>query len=93
MEKEFPTIETKKLTLRNMTEEDAQDMFSYLSDQDVVKHMGMEPCQTVNGAMDEIKQYQSIYKDGTGIRWGITLKDSDRVLGLEKHSSLNKAKK
>ncbi len=29
-------------------------MFSYLSDQDAVKHMGMEPCQTVNGAMDEI---------------------------------------
>ncbi|MGG4491059.1 GNAT family N-acetyltransferase [Metabacillus idriensis] len=81
MEKEFPAIETKRLTLRKVTANDAQDMFSYLSDQDVVKHMGLEPCRTVNDAMDEIKWYQSIYKGGTGIRWGITLKDVDKVIG------------
>ncbi|MEH7009464.1 GNAT family protein [Neobacillus niacini] len=79
--KEFPVIETKRLILREVTSEDAVQMFSYLSNKDVVKHMGLEPFQTVEDVYDEIGWYQSIYDEGTGIRWGITLKDSDNVIG------------
>ncbi|WP_144552838.1 GNAT family N-acetyltransferase [Peribacillus simplex] len=81
MEKEFPLIETRRLILREVTIEDAGDMFKYLSDIDVVKPMGLDPCQTVNDVWDEIKWYESIYQEGTGIRWGITLKDSGKVIG------------
>jgi ribosomal-protein-alanine N-acetyltransferase len=81
MGKEFPIIETARLILRAVTSEDADDMFHYLSDQDVVKHMGLEPCQTVKDVLNEIKWYQSIYEEGTGIRWGITLKNSGMVIG------------
>ncbi|MGG1572569.1 GNAT family N-acetyltransferase [Fictibacillus sp. NRS-1165] len=81
MEVEFPVIETERLILREVTTEDAKDLFIYLSDQEVVKHMGLEPYQTIEGTGAEIKWYQSIYEEGTGIRWGITLKDSGRVIG------------
>jgi [ribosomal protein S5]-alanine N-acetyltransferase len=81
MGKEFPIIETNRLILREVTIEDATDMFTYLSDQDVVKHMGLEPFQTVKDVWDEISWYKSIYEEGTGIRWGITLKDSGQVIG------------
>ncbi|MDR0139554.1 GNAT family N-acetyltransferase [Metabacillus idriensis] len=81
MKKDFPIIETKRLILREVIVDDAEDIYSYLSDQDVVKHMGLEPCQTVEDAWDEIKWYQSIYEEGTGIRWGITLKDSGKMIG------------
>jgi [ribosomal protein S5]-alanine N-acetyltransferase len=81
MIKEFPVIETKRLILRKVTAEDAEDMLTYLSDKDVVKHMGLEPFQTVKDAEDEISWYESIVKEGTGIRWGITLKDSGKVIG------------
>jgi len=77
----MPIIETTRLLLREVTNEDARDMLSYLSDKDVVKHMGLEPFQSVEDALDEIGWYQSIYKDGSGIRWGITLKDSTKVIG------------
>ena len=93
MEKEFPIIETSRLILREVKKEDAFDMFTYLSDIDVVKPMGLEPFQTVKDAWDEINWYTSIYEEGTGIRWGITLKDSGKVIGscgflnmLTKHS-------
>ncbi|MGE7625367.1 GNAT family N-acetyltransferase [Viridibacillus sp. NPDC096237] len=81
MGKEFPIIETKRLILRQVTTEDAEDLFTYLSDKDVVKHMGLEPFKTVNDVWDEIRWYDSIFKEGTGIRWGITLKDSGKVIG------------
>ncbi|MBL3645636.1 GNAT family N-acetyltransferase [Bacillus sp. RHFB] len=81
MEKVFPVIETKRLILREVTLEDAGDMFKYLSVTDVVKPMGLDPFETVNDVWDEIKWYESIFEKGSGIRWGITLKDSGKVIG------------
>ncbi|AOH54615.1 alanine acetyltransferase [Peribacillus muralis] len=81
MKKEFPVIETKRLILREATKADAGDMYEYLSDVDVVKPMGLEPCQAVNEVYDEIEWYQSIYKGGRGIRWLITLKDNGKAIG------------
>lgn len=81
MKKEFPIIETERLMLRQVTTTDAADMFDYLSDEDVVKPMGLDPFQTVKDVWDEIEWYTSIYEEGTGIRWGITLKDSGKVIG------------
>lgn len=77
----FPLIETDRLILREVQNEDSNDMFSYLSDKNVVKHMGLEPFQTEKDVLEEIEWYQKIYKEGTGIRWGITIKDDGRVIG------------
>jgi [ribosomal protein S5]-alanine N-acetyltransferase len=79
MAKEFPIIETNRLLLRKVTKVDANQMFTYLSDKEVVKHMGLEPFQTLNDVYDEINWYQSIHDEGSGIRWGITLKDSESM--------------
>ena len=81
MKKEFPIIETERLMLRQVTPADAADMFDYLSDQDVVKPMGLDPFETAKDVWDEIKWYTSIYEEGSGIRWGITLKNSSKVIG------------
>jgi len=81
MEKEFPTIETSRLILREVTMDDANNMYTYLSNHDVVKPMGLESFETVEDVWDEIRWYQSIHEEGTGIRWGITLKDSGKVIG------------
>jgi [ribosomal protein S5]-alanine N-acetyltransferase len=81
MKNQFPIIETERLILREVTKADADDMLTYLSDPDVVKHMGLEPFRSVEDAYDEIAWYESIVNNGTGIRWGITLKDDKRVIG------------
>lgn len=81
MKQNFPTIETERLILREVATEDASDMFTYLSDEDVVKHMGLAPFQTVKDVWDEIHWYNSIIEEGTGIRWGITLKDFGNIIG------------
>jgi [ribosomal protein S5]-alanine N-acetyltransferase len=81
MKRIFPIIETERLFLRNVNEKDAKDMFTYLSDQQVVQHMGLEPYNTAEEVMEEIDWYKSIWENGTGIRWCITLKDEDTVIG------------
>ncbi|MEI5906327.1 GNAT family protein [Bacillus spongiae] len=79
--KEFPIIETERLYLRAAAKDDAKDMLIYLSDAEVVNHMGLEPFKTIEDVWDEINWYNSIYNEGTGIRWVITLKDEGRVIG------------
>lgn len=81
MKQEFPIIETERLMLREVSKEDANDMFTYLSDKEVVKHMGLAPFQTVTDVCDEINWYNSIIEEGTGIRWGITLKGFGKIIG------------
>jgi [ribosomal protein S5]-alanine N-acetyltransferase len=81
MNNKFPLIETERLILREATKADAKDMLIYLSDPEVVKHMGLEPFQSIEDACDEIAWYESIVKNGTGIRWGITRKDDNQVIG------------
>lgn len=81
MENKFPILETNRLVLREITPEDAESIFNYLSDKEVMKYYGLEPFQSVNDALDEISWYQSIRENSTGIRWGITLKGKDEVIG------------
>jgi ribosomal-protein-alanine N-acetyltransferase len=77
----FPRLETKRLVLREVTTEDSNSLLKYLSDEEVMKYYGLNPFQSINDALDEISWYQSIQKNKTGIRWGITLKDQGAVIG------------
>lgn len=81
MPSEFPEMETERLILREATKDDVKDMFVYLSDPEVVKHMGMGPFQSAEDVLEELEWYKSIREQGTGIRWGIALKDSGKIIG------------
>ncbi|MDI7741076.1 GNAT family protein [Lysinibacillus fusiformis] len=79
--KEFPVLETERLILREIEERDAGSILDYLKDPEVMKYYGLEPFTSVNDALDEIAWYNSILKEQTGIRWGITIKGTDKVIG------------
>ncbi len=77
----FPIIKTKRLILREIVAEDAGNILKYLSDKEVMKHYGLEPFTTVEDASKEIAWYKSILSGKSGIRWGITLKEQDDIIG------------
>ena len=77
----FPILETDRLVLRQVTQDDANSLLTYLSDKEVMKYVGLEPFKSIDDAMDEISWYQSIFEKSTGIRWGITLKEQGEVIG------------
>ncbi|WP_054706062.1 GNAT family protein [Bacillus sp. JCM 19041] len=77
----FPEIETERLLLRRITSADRNDVFRYLSTEDVVKHMGIFPYRSAEAVQDEINWYDRIFQEGSGIRWGITFKGKKQVIG------------
>lgn len=77
----FPTLETERLILRQVKQDDAGSLLTYLSDPEVMKHVGLFPFGSIEDALGEISWYDSIYEEKTGIRWGITMKGKGEVIG------------
>ncbi|WP_404457252.1 GNAT family N-acetyltransferase [Oceanobacillus kapialis] len=77
----FPVLETERLILRKVMKTDAASMLTYLSDKDVMEYYGLEPFKTEEEALSEVAWYDEIFTEGIGIRWGITLKGLDKVIG------------
>ncbi|MGX9807954.1 GNAT family N-acetyltransferase [Exiguobacterium acetylicum] len=77
----FPTLKTNRLVLREVLAKDAASVFDYLSDEQVVKQMGLAPFQSEADALEEIDWYVSIRRDGTGIRFGIALPEDNVIIG------------
>ncbi|MEN8701568.1 GNAT family N-acetyltransferase [Bacillus infantis] len=77
----FPEIETDRLLLRKVKLEDAADILRYLSDPEVTKYYGLEPFADLEDARSEIGWYERILKEGTGVRWGISLKGGKELIG------------
>ncbi|MBB3112555.1 ribosomal-protein-alanine N-acetyltransferase [Paenibacillus phyllosphaerae] len=78
----FPRLETKRLVLRKMVEEDAPAMFDYFSKDEVTQYYDLESFTEVKQASDLIAMFNQRYEEGKGYRWGITLKGAeDQLLG------------
>ena len=71
------TIETDRLTLRPVTLEDAEDMFSYASNEDNVRWTFL-----ANQSIEETQNnIASVYLASPLGRWGIVLKETDKLIG------------
>lgn len=77
----FPTLKTDRLVLREVLPEDATSVLAYLSDEHVVKQMGLAAFQSEADALEEIDWYASIRREGSGIRFGIALQEDDVIIG------------
>ncbi len=78
----FPLLLTDRLTLREITEDDAGFWVRNFSDPDVVEFTAYDPPADVEAARREIEQYCTrIFQEGTGIRWGISLKGRAELIG------------
>lgn len=77
----FPHLTTNRLLLRQIRPADAEALFATLSDQEVVKLYGHLPHQSLDDTHELIRQIQARYARREAIRWGITLKGEDTVIG------------
>ncbi len=78
--KGIPIIETNRLILRNFRIEDTNEYFSYHNDPDVIKHYDWKP-NTLAEAKEDIELIINSYKQSNYIRWAITLKGTDTIIG------------
>ncbi|HTK11144.1 MAG TPA: GNAT family N-acetyltransferase [Ktedonobacteraceae bacterium] len=76
----FPVLETRRLLLREMQLEDIRSLFAVLSDLEVVRFYDT-PFTQLEQVERAIERHHFRFLHGDGLRWGITLKDEQKVIG------------
>ena len=77
----FPRLETRQLILREIQFSDAEAIFATFSDEVVMEFYGETPHRSVEDSRDLIRRQHAWYAQREGIRWGITRKGDDTVIG------------
>ncbi|HEX6845458.1 MAG TPA: GNAT family protein [Chitinophagaceae bacterium] len=76
----FPEITTERLLLRKLEKTDANEMFFLRSDENVLRHLGKEPAQTVEEAKEFIGQINKNIDENESILWGIAFVDAPATI-------------
>jgi [ribosomal protein S5]-alanine N-acetyltransferase len=77
----FPVLATERLILREIISEDAPEVFEIFSDPKVMLYYDIEALTEPKQALEVIARFTDRHHKKLGIRWGITLKQSGKVLG------------
>ena len=73
----FPTLRTKRLTLRQLRPSDADNLFRNYSDPRVTRQLGIVPHRMLEETHDFLVDVQSWYRNQQVLRWAMALHDDD----------------
>lgn len=76
----FPELTTQRLRLREVRPRDAEALYAIYSDEETMRYYG-QSYQSLAEAEAYIVLRQDDYTQRREIRWGITFKDDDRIIG------------
>lgn len=74
-------LETKRLKLRCLNLDDEKGIFVIFSDDTVMRYWNTPPMTNIDQARQLIKSAEADYRDKTGIRFGLELKEKSELIG------------
>lgn len=77
----FPTLETERLILREISKNDAEGIFTCFSNENVTRYYGQETLDHIEQAEAFVDFFANSYKEKRGIRWGIEIKGNQGIIG------------
>lgn len=77
----FSILTTERLTLRQLSIDDQQDIFDLRSDTDVNKYLGRQTCKTKEDAIHFINKVNENIEKNISLYWAITLTDTKTFVG------------
>ncbi len=77
----FPIIETERLVLRQITNDDVDDVFAFRSNKEAMQYISRPIAITTEDALRVITLMSDFYANEKGISWGICFKDANKVIG------------
>ncbi|MDF2558281.1 MAG: N-acetyltransferase [Bacillales bacterium] len=78
----FPVLETNRLVLKDVSLHHSEEAFEFYSDPEVMRGHGESGLKTLDEVRERIQQwYINPFEKHTGIRFGIFLKDTNRLIG------------
>ncbi|RPD41532.1 GNAT family N-acetyltransferase [Chitinophaga barathri] len=79
--KPFPILTTERLTLRQLTTDDRQNIFALRSDTEINKYLDREPSKTIEDAINFINKVNDNIQKNNSIYWVITLTKTKTFVG------------
>ena len=78
----FPKLDTEKFILREIKFNDYKEFYEIYSNDDAVRYQQMKPIMSLEEAKKAANFFKSAYKNKKIIRWGITNKGNDNIIGF-----------
>jgi ribosomal-protein-alanine N-acetyltransferase len=88
----IPMLETDRLTLRALTPADRAAVFALFADPRVAVPTHIAPFEVIEHADEEIAFFARRFAAKGGIRWGLTLKGDDTIIGTAGFPSIDAEK-
>lgn len=77
----FPILTTERLTLRQLSIDDQQNIFALRSDTEINKYLDREPGKTIEDAVNFITRVNDNIKINNSLYWAITLTNEKTFVG------------
>jgi ribosomal-protein-alanine N-acetyltransferase len=77
----FPILTTERLVLRRLSVGDGPQIFHHRSDPALNQYLDRAPCASVDEAIAFNRMVNNSIDENNNVTWGITLKDSDTIIG------------
>lgn len=77
----FPILETDRLVLRELNEDDAISILNCFSNNDVLRYYGQKPLTSTDQVKQIIRNFSMNFNEKRGIKWGIELKGKEGIIG------------
>ncbi len=80
MKNDFPILESERITLRQFTDSDLENVYSGLSHPEVIKYYGVS-YDTLEATKEQMKWFADLEANEKGIWWAACLKTNGRFIG------------
>jgi len=77
----FPVLRTGRLTLRQLSSSDVNEIFALRSNDNVNKYLDRKPSKSIEDARNFIKSINENIQRNDSIYWAITLNSNDKLIG------------
>lgn len=85
----FPILQTDRIVLRQITDEDLPNIFKGLSHPDIIKHYGVS-FDSLEATKEQMEWFANLEKTETGIWWAVCSKEDGKFLGAGGLNDLSK---
>ena len=77
----FPVLQTKRLLLRQITDQDANELFALRSNESIMKYLDRPLAKSLDDALELIKKINTSLSNNDGITWAISLQKEKKLSG------------
>jgi ribosomal-protein-alanine N-acetyltransferase len=81
----FPNLQTERLLLRRVNENDANEIFALRSNPETMKYIPRPLVKSIDDALEHIAMIDAKIESNEGINWAITYKDNPKLIGIIGH--------